>query len=55
MERNRAVRGIRRFWQGEGREKGQIPGSVAFEPSVAGLMIAGEVGKGLCDHRLKQS
>lgn len=32
----------------EGTERGDIPGSVAFVPSVAGLIIAGEVVKDLC-------
>lgn len=32
----------------EGTERGDIPGSVAFVPSVAGLLIAGEVVKDLC-------
>ena len=32
----------------EGTERGDVPGSVAFVPSVAGLIIAGEVVKDLC-------
>ena len=32
----------------EGMERGDVPGSVAFVPSVAGLIIAGEVVKDLC-------
>ena len=32
----------------EGTERGEVPGSVAFVPSVAGLIIAGEVVKDLC-------
>lgn len=32
----------------EGAERGDVPGSVAFVPSVAGLIIAGEVVKDLC-------
>lgn len=32
----------------EGSERGDVPGSVAFVPSVAGLIIAGEVVKDLC-------
>ena len=32
----------------ESMERGDVPGSVAFVPSVAGLIIAGEVVKDLC-------
>lgn len=35
-------------------EKRSIPGSVAFVPSVAGLIIAGEVVKDLCRMEIKQ-
>ena len=32
----------------EGALKRQIPGSIAFVPSVAGLLMAGEVVRDLC-------
>lgn len=35
-------------------ERRDIPGSVAFVPSVAGLIIAGEVVKDLCSERKQQ-
>ena len=35
-------------------ERRDIPGSVAFVPSVAGLIIAGEVVKDLCSEEMKQ-
>ena len=39
----------------KGTERRDIPGSVAFVPSVAGLIIAGEVVKDLCrDYRQKE-
>ena len=35
-------------------ERRDIPGSVAFVPSVAGLIIAGEVVKDLCEREMRQ-
>ncbi len=35
-------------------ERRDIPGSVAFVPSVAGLIIAGEVVKDLCSEEMRQ-
>ena len=35
-------------------ERRDIPGSVAFVPSVAGLIIAGEVVKDLCSREMRQ-
>lgn len=53
MRRELKKRGIKRLKVVYSKEepvyKGRIPGSIAFAPSVAGLIMAGEVVKDLCE------